>query len=327
MVGRLSWSRVVFVLGCLVAPACASAADADDASLAPVVEAAEAAADVEATGEASLDAALEQAAEVGGSALAKDLPADERRCIEEHDDLVGFDYEAVLTDVDALDERIVLFDVFIECLGDPSDSEPLVELLNRSMEATLPTIDLSLEEGSCLLQHVLDESDDPARSIIAGDQPGDETIFTSGVDRCFTSENLDILMQAEGTGPQTYGDDPRFDAMQDDCLGGELRACDLLFLVSSTNSDYEAVGMTCGDTAAISRELCGVAVVLDRSGYAPDDSPELQVLADDCGGGDLTSCDLLYRIAPIGHELENLGFTCGGRVAVGAVPDCRTRLG
>ena len=40
----------------------------------------------------------------------------------------------------------------------------------------------------------------------------------------------------------------------------------------------------------------------------------------------MIACDLLDRTAPIGSELERAGFTCAGRIAVRAVPDCRTRF-
>jgi hypothetical protein len=127
--------------------------------------------------------------------------------------------------------------------------------------------------------------------------------------------------------PEGYGDDPRLDAIQDDCEGGELRACDLLFMETTEGTDYEHVALTCGGTTEVSATFCTPEPELDETGFAPADSPGLQVLASDCKDGDLTACDLLYLLVPEGHDLEDVGLTCVGRVAGGAYPDCRTQLG
>jgi hypothetical protein len=47
-------------------------------------------------------------------------------------------------------------------------------------------------------------------------------------------------------GPQTYGDDPRLDALWDSCERGAMRACDRLFEESPLFSEYEEFGLSCG---------------------------------------------------------------------------------
>jgi hypothetical protein len=115
--------------------------------------------------------------------------------------------------------------------------------------------------------------------------------------------------------------------MQDDCEGGELLACDLLFLESPEGSAYEQVAVTCGGTVEDEGLFCTPHPEIDESGFAPANSTGLRPLGVECERGDLTACDVLYLIVPDGHELQDVAFTCGGRVEDGAFPDCRTRLG
>jgi len=127
--------------------------------------------------------------------------------------------------------------------------------------------------------------------------------------------------------PQSYGDDPRLDEMQDDCESGELLACDLLYLESPEGSDYERVAVTCGGTSDDEGTFCTPHPEIDESGFAPEGSAGLQPLGTQCKDGNLTACDVLFLIVPDGHELQDVAFTCGGRVEDGAFPDCRTALG
>lgn len=51
---------------------------------------------------------------------------------------------------------------------------------------------------------------------------------------------------ADGGEPFTYGDDADLDADWDACAGGDMAACDALYLWSPFDSEYEAFGSTCG---------------------------------------------------------------------------------
>ncbi len=46
--------------------------------------------------------------------------------------------------------------------------------------------------------------------------------------------------------PGALGDDAALDALADDCFGGDLGACDDLYLQADVGSDYESYGSTCG---------------------------------------------------------------------------------
>lgn len=49
-----------------------------------------------------------------------------------------------------------------------------------------------------------------------------------------------------GDQADTYGDDPHLDSLWDGCAGGDMAACDQLYLESPIGSEYEDFGDTCG---------------------------------------------------------------------------------
>jgi hypothetical protein len=302
---------------------CATSADPDDPVLQEALEAAEA----RGAEDDALDAALEQGLELGGRNLADDLTASELRCVEEHPDVLALDPREILTDPDAGAERATAMAAFIDCMDDPAANEGLIAQVEASLTLAVPQLDLSTDEAACMLERVLASSDDPAYTLAVGDRPSDVDLFLSSAQACFTDDNHAVLTGAAGAGPQAYGDDPRFDAMHDDCVDGDARACDLLWLQASEGSEYEEVGATCAGASPDGDVYCTPGLETGDDGIAPDGNVALPVLAADCEEGDLSACDLLFRVAPFGSELERIGSTCAGRVAVGALPDCRTRLG
>jgi hypothetical protein len=58
-------------------------------------------------------------------------------------------------------------------------------------------------------------------------------------------------------GPQTYGDDPRLDALYDACERGSMRACDRLFEESPLFSEYEEFGLSCGGRNGLAMTCAG----------------------------------------------------------------------
>ena len=128
-----------------------------------------------------------------------------------------------------------------------------------------------------------------------------------------------------GSGPQAYGDDADLDSLYDACDGGDDRACDLLFVNASQESEYWLLAIDCagrGETDG----FCTEGIVAASDGFADASSPGLEVLTVDCEAGDMIACDTLFGIAQIGTTAENTGYTCGGKIAVGAIPNCRTRF-
>lgn len=54
-------------------------------------------------------------------------------------------------------------------------------------------------------------------------------------------------------GPQSYGDDPYLDRLQDACAAGDGGACDDLYSESPFGSDYEDFGEDCGDRGVVTQ--------------------------------------------------------------------------
>lgn len=115
-------------------------------------------------------------------------------------------------------------------------------------------------------------------------------------------------------GSCTYGDDPEFDALWEQCAAGDMQACDDLYMASPLGSECEAFGATCGGTTD-GAEWC-VDVVI-----SPDESPcadaALDTLYWACEGGDMGACDDLYLQSDAGSACELFGDTCGGTTSGG----------
>jgi hypothetical protein len=64
--------------------------------------------------------------------------------------------------------------------------------------------------------------------------------------------------EAPGGAPDafTYGDDPYFDGLWDDCAAGDGQACDTLFQESPVDSEYEEFGASCGGRFPGTEEWC-----------------------------------------------------------------------
>lgn len=62
--------------------------------------------------------------------------------------------------------------------------------------------------------------------------------------------------------------------------------------------------------------------------YTYGDDPDLDVLWDDCDGGNGAACDELFWTSPSDSEYESFGNTCGGRFSEDEVPfSCEDELG
>ena len=132
------------------------------------------------------------------------------------------------------------------------------------------------------------------------------------------------LEEAEGFG---LGGAEQIEGLLTDCDAGSDLACDVLFQLSDFNSPEEAAAMTCAGRSTDARAFCTDGIEPETGQLFFDiDSEGLDAIVTLCeDDGDLTACDFLYFRSPVESEFEEIGATCGGRVAV-AVPDCRTFL-
>jgi S1-C subfamily serine protease len=141
---------------------------------------------------------------------------------------------------------------------------------------------------------------------------------------------------APATDAYSYGDDSYFDGLWDLCSGGDLDACDDLYMQSPLYSDYEWFGTTCGERRGPTYGGCATPPALPpptapaplppvvvppppvtspppQVAYDYGDDAYLDNLWDGCGAGDLDACDELYIVSPIDSQYERYGSTCGNR--------------
>lgn len=274
---------------------------------------------------AELDSAAvwEQAREVGSAKPS----LDEAECLDEQLDGSATLDEA-LTNPDG-DAREALTQAMLDCTDDPAHSDMLVQGMAGNMElGSGGLIEVDDDEASCVIQYLMDNSANPARTMSVGDGPGDDQLFAAAFERCLDDEDLAVMRLEPGAGPQAYGDDPRLDSLWDDCGGGDDRACDILYIQSSVGSDYEQFAFDCAGRGLSSGGGCVEGITYDALGYVSDeDDSGLAAQVVLCQDGDMTACDFVFLGTVFGSEINEIGYTCGGRIAVGALPDCRTRFG
>jgi len=274
--------------------------------------------------EARTNVALEQLEQINPTPMDRSSLAEQAldKCLTE----AGYDFERTLGDPDGRAAGARQMRTLIDCEPDLDQLDLFVDSMSGGLELDVDhEIDVSRDESACLIRYILDNSDDPARTLAAVETDDDVATFFAGLDGCFSAENLAVLYREAGS--QNYGDNARLDLMFDGCAEGDLRHCDLLALESAIGSGYFEFGATCGGAPAATETSCSPEGALgSAAGLGTSDRPGLGVLSTDCVAGDLTACDLLYLIAPIGSEFQNTGYTCAGRIAIGANPDCQTRL-
>lgn len=108
------------------------------------------------------------------------------------------------------------------------------------------------------------------------------------------------------------------------CRADDTRACDVLFLISRIDSDYERLASTCNGAGSPASGWCTEGVTTGLDGLRFDESsPGINGIAADCSDGDMMACDFLYFASPSGGQWEEFGDGCGGRTE-SAFPDCRS---
>jgi hypothetical protein len=112
--------------------------------------------------------------------------------------------------------------------------------------------------------------------------------------------------------------DPVIDEMLAQCAEGNGIACDQAYALTEVGSEAEAFADTCGDTEDPG-SIC--ASILQGSKVEPElytgadsygDDQTLDGYYDECEGGDMSQCDLLFLVSPVGSGYEEFGGTCGG---------------
>lgn len=111
-------------------------------------------------------------------------------------------------------------------------------------------------------------------------------------------------------------------ALHDACAGGDMQACDTMYLDTPADSDAEAFGATCGGALPSADAYC-VTLGGDATGtYVPLGTPFAgtstdeteQALLEACELGGMNACDALYVVSAQGTEAFAYGASCGGRI-------------
>jgi hypothetical protein len=276
--------------------------------------------------QAVFEASIEQSEAIGdtGNAFA-DFADEEQSCIESGVD--GLDVGTLLGDASRSGdtERAALMQVVLDCVEEPEQADSFAQSMAANFAAGLGA-DVTLDEGRCITRYIIDNSANPARAIAVGSDPEDAEVALAALEACLPPDTIDEALGVAGTGPQNYGDDADLDLLYDDCEAGRNEACDLLFFESSAESEYETFATSCGGRSD-GFSWCTPGLAFDDDGV-PDPVPELLPrLREECGAGDMTSCDLLRRLAGLGSDDESFGATCGERIPGVALPSCRARFG
>jgi len=137
----------------------------------------------------------------------------------------------------------------------------------------------------------------------------------------------DDAESALGGTNRTLTDEQRqtqFEGLAELCRTNDTRACDVLFLISPIDSDFETLGSTCNGAGIPESGWCTDGIETGLDGLVFDEaSPALNAMATSCSDGDMMACDFLYFFSPGGGQWEAFGDGCGERTT-SAFPDCRT---
>lgn len=262
---------------------------------------------------------LEQQEVMDRSGWTRDLPDDQRSCVQRGLRAKRLDPARVIVDPDALEDRRSVMDVLVACVPAPAEVPSLVQLVTSIWTGT-PVIPPA--EGQCFVRRIVAGSDDPARTLSALDGPQDAELTREAAEWCFSGSTRDALAAAGPADPTAYGDDPWLDGLHDRCVADDDRACDLLSLVAPPGSGYAVTAGSCGGRGLAPAVTCSPDLVLDAHGVAPEDSRGTLRIRSDCALGDMLACDLLYWSSPAGSDHEEFGFTCGGRNPTGRGISC-----
>ena len=167
---------------------------------------------------------------------------------------------------------------------------------------------------------VLASADDSADSSTEADRPDDGGSDDGGSDDGAPDDGVsdeDIV---------SLGDEELIEAWSAECRDGSDLACDVLFTITERGSEAEQLARTCGGRSDVEVRFCtpDIDAFEDRLWFDAA-SAGLPDVVEDCESGDLISCDFLYFRSEVGSIYEELGNSCGNRVAI-AVPDCRSAL-
>lgn len=111
-------------------------------------------------------------------------------------------------------------------------------------------------------------------------------------------------------------------ALYDACAGGDMQACDTMYLDTPVGTAAEAFGATCGGELPEADVYCVTLTSGTTGSYVPLGTPYTLGFADDteealvnaCHRGGMQACDALYVWSDQSSPAFAYGAQCGGRV-------------
>ena len=224
-------------------------------------------------------------------------------------------------------ERLKLMRALYGCEPNLDQIDQIVFGITSILQAAAgESVTITVDEGRCVVRHIVDNSDDPPFTMAVAERPEDLVAFLAAVEACLPTDKYEVAIGA--TGAMHYGDDEHLDLLYDGCESGDMRLCDILFWNAAPDSDYYNLTYECAGHTPATETSCSPEGEVDMATMlAPPDSLYPQQLSDECIAGDMAACDLLFYITPLDSDFNDTGYTCGNRIGIGAIPDCRTRLG
>ena len=104
----------------------------------------------------------------------------------------------------------------------------------------------------------------------------------------------------------SLGDDRVRDQLLAECNDADFSSCDLLWVMSTPDSEYRTVAATCGGVNTPAETKTDWCMTLQH-GFVD------LGLHDACDSGSFKACDLLFILSSEDSEDEEFGATCGGR--------------
>lgn len=111
------------------------------------------------------------------------------------------------------------------------------------------------------------------------------------------------------------------DLLHEGCVAGSSADCDMLYLSSPIDSDYEDESLVCGGRT-MRRDPQQTTCMAEEDSFDELDDVRIQ-----CQGGFYPACDLMYYVSPVGSEDETLGATCAGLMDPESTEGCVSTFG
>lgn len=254
-----------------------------------------------------------------------DVTDDELQCFQDQLEERDVDLVEILAGSSPQDDVEQYIESLIVCVSEIERFEPVMIGMMENM-TLISGAEVTRDEVECMFRTARAENIDVRIMLAVSTPTQDELLdFLAVAQTCLSEEALIGLGLSSGGADLGYGDDPALDELYSACSDGDDRSCDLLYWDAPLMSEYEAFAATCGGRGD-GDGSCSLPDQPRSDAQDLGDDPALDGLVADCLAGEYAACDLLFFVSPLGSEYESVGDTCGDRLPLGAIPNCRVAL-